>query len=290
MVGEILALSASFFIGLTTVLAKKGIQRTNSTTALLALTIAGTVLFWAISLPAIPLDFFRSKAFFYFALAGVFSPALVRWLFFISLDRVGTSISSSILATGPAFAALIAWVLLKERPTLVIGAGIVLIIVGIVAFQKDLAEKTEVSVRKKVNLVLPLLSACMFGLALVIRKMGLNMLNSPLFGVTVGFTTSLLIYSVVFLFSKTWRDSISLKRDDMVLFCVAGLSLGAGWITLFYALSYGQVAIVASLANLHPLVVVALSYFLMGDIEKLTRKIIFGVAIVVVGVVLITMK
>jgi uncharacterized membrane protein len=138
-------------------------------------------------------------------------------------------------------------------------------------------------------LVFPLLSAIFFGFALVFRKMGLNALNSPIFGVTVGFTTSLVVYSIVLLSLKKWRESISLKRDDLILFCVAGVLLAAGWLTLFYALSYGNVVIVAPLANLHPIVVVALSYFLIGDIEKLTQKTLFGVTIVVMGVVMITM-
>jgi uncharacterized membrane protein len=60
------------------------------------------------------------------------------------------------------------------------------------------------------------------------------------------------------------------------------------WLTLLYALSYGNVVIVAPLANLHPLVVVALSYVFMKDTEKLTSKTIYGAVIVVIGIALIT--
>ena len=56
----------------------------------------------------------------------------------------------------------------------------------------------------------------------------------------------------------------------------------------FYALSIGDAIIVTPLANLHPLVVLLLSYFFLGKIEKITRGILLGACVVVVGVLLIT--
>ena len=49
-------------------------------------------------------ELLNPKAIIPFAIAGVFAPALVRWILFTSFVRVGTAISTSILATIPAFA------------------------------------------------------------------------------------------------------------------------------------------------------------------------------------------
>jgi len=283
-----LAILTSFLIGVTTILMKKAIERTNATSAMLVVTLVGTIIFLLISLPTLPIQYLKSRALAYFAVAGLFSPALVRWLYFISLDRIGTSVSSSILAVGPAFTAIIAFLLLNEKITMPIALGIVIIIAGIVIFERDMHNGAETGGRRSRDLIFPLFSALFFSFAIVTRKMGLNILDSPLFGVTVGFGTSLVIYLVVCLASKKLRSSISVKKADLPYFCAAGLSLTAAWLTMFYALSCGDAVIVTPLSNLHPLFVVVLSYFFLGRTEKITRGILLGVCIVVAGVLLIT--
>jgi uncharacterized membrane protein len=244
-----LALFSSFLISVTTIIMKKGIERTNPTSAMLVVTLSGTLIVLAISLPQIQLDHLRSKAFLLFILAGIFSPALVRWLYFISLDRIGPSMSSSILSTGPAFTAVMATVFLKEKPTLTIALGIILIIGGIITFEKDIQTDGKLTVRNKRDLIFALLAAVLVGLAIVIRKMGLNILDEPLFGVTVGFTTSLVFYALLCLAFKRMRAAISLNRENTLYLCGAGVFLTAGWLTLFYALSHGDAIIVAPLAS-----------------------------------------
>ncbi|UCD78559.1 MAG: DMT family transporter [Desulfobacterales bacterium] len=288
MLAATLAIITSFLISVTTILMKKAIERTNATSAMLMVTLVGTVIFLILSLPTIPFHYLKSKAFPYFVVAGIFSPAVVRWLYFISLDRIGPSVSSSILATGPAFTAIIALILLNEKITLPIGLGIVIIIGGIIIFERDMHNGAESRNSSSKDLIFPLLSALFFSFAIVTRKMGLNILDSPLFGVTVGFATSLVIYLIVCLVSKKLRASISIKKEDFPYFCAAGISLTAAWLTMFYALSYGDAIVVAPLSNLHPLFVLVLSYFFLGRVEKITRGILVGVCVVVAGVLLVT--
>jgi DME family drug/metabolite transporter len=288
MLAATLAIITAFFISVTTILMKKAIERTNATSAMLMVTLVGTVIFLVMSLPTIPFHYLKSKALPYFVVAGIFSPALVRWLYFISLDRIGASVSSSILATGPAFTAMIALVVLHEKLTLSIGLGILTILGGIIIFERDMHNGAESGNRGNKDLIFPLLSAVFFSFAIVTRKMGLNILASPLFGVTVGFVTSFVIYLMVCLFSKKLRASISIKKKDLPYFGAAGISLTAAWLTMFYALSYGDAIIVTPLSNLHPLFVLVLSYFFLGRVEKITKGILLGVFTVVAGVLLVT--
>jgi len=53
------------------------------------------------------------------------------------MDRIGVSISSSILATIPAFASIMAILFLDEKLSLGLAAGIVLIVSGIIIFERD---------------------------------------------------------------------------------------------------------------------------------------------------------
>jgi uncharacterized membrane protein len=288
MPAAILAIITSFLISVTTILMKKAIERTNATSAMLMVTLVGTIIFLLMSLPTLPVYYLKSRALPYFVVAGIFSPALVRWLYFISLDRIGPSVSSSVLATGPAFTAVIALVLLNEKITVQIGLGILIIIGGIILFEREMHNGPGYDSRRSKDLMFPLFSALFFSFAVVTRKMGLNILDSPLFGVTVGFGTSLVIYALVCVFSKKLRASISIKKQDLPYFCAAGISLTAAWLTMFYALSYGDAIIVTPLANLHPLFVLILSYVFLGKAERITRGIVVGACIVVAGVFLIT--
>jgi len=285
-----LALFSSLLISGTTIIMKKGIERTNPTSAMLVVTLVGTLILVGLSLPQIQLDHLKSKAFLLFILAGIFSPALVRWLYFISLDRIGPSMSSSILSTGPVFTAVIATVFLKEKATLNVALGIILIIGGIITFERDIHIDGKLTVRRKQDLIFALLAAFLVGLAIVIRKMGLNILDEPLFGVTVGFTTSLVFYTIMCLAFKGMRAAISLNRKNTLYLCGAGVFLTAGWLTLFYALSYGDAIIVAPLASLHPVMVLGWSYLFFKDMEKITFKTVLGIILVLIGVLLITLR
>ena len=285
-----LALFASLLISGTTIIMKKGIERTNPTSAMLVVTVAGTLILLGFSLPQLQLDQLKSKAFPLFVLAGIFSPALVRWLYFISLDRIGPSMSSSIISTGPAFTAVIAAVFLKEKLTIGVSLGIILIISGIITFERDINSKDKHAARHRRDLVFALLSAIFVGFAIVIRKMGLNILDKPIFGVTVGFTTSLVIYAVMCLAFKRMRAAISLNLRNTLYLSGAGLFLTAGWLTLFYALSYGDAIIVAPLASLHPVIVLGWSYLFFKDLEKITFRTVLGIIIVLIGVLLIALR
>jgi uncharacterized membrane protein len=288
MVAAGLAILASCLIGVATILMKKAVERTNPTTAMLMVTLVGTIVFLIISWLMVPGDYLKSRALIYFAAAGIFSPALVRWLFFISLDRIGASVSASILAMGPAFTALFAIVMLGETLTLQIGLGIMTIIGGIVIFERQLNQQPKPTSHNRKNLLFPLLAAIFFGFAVVLRKKGLNVLDSPVLGVTAGFTTSLIFYSIMCLLSGKLRAAIAIRKKDLPYFIVTGIFLTTAWLTLFYALSYGAAIVVTPLANLHPLMVLILSYFFLGKFEKITAGIIVGVFIVLAGVLLIT--
>jgi uncharacterized membrane protein len=285
-----LALFSSVLISATTIIMKKGIERTNPTSAMLVVTLVGTLLLLGLSLPQVQLGHLKSKAFPLFVLAGIFSPALVRWLYFISIDRIGPSMSSSILSTGPAFTAVIAAVFLKEKVTLNIALGIILIIGGIITFERDLHTDGKLTVRHKQDLIFAVLAAILVGLAIVIRKMGLNILDEPLFGVTVGFTTSLVFYALMCLAFKSMRAAISLNLKNTLYLCGAGVFLTTAWLTLFYALSYGDAIIVAPLASLHPVMVLGWSYLFFKDMEKITFKTVLGIIIVLIGVLLIALR
>lgn len=284
----VLALMASILIGATTILLKECVKRTNPVLTMLVVTLVGTTVFMTFALPTIPLSYLKSPAVWFFMIAGIFSPALVRWFYLVSLKRIGASISSSILATGPAFTAIIAVIFLKEQVTLSVALGITAIVCGIIFFERQHSRDIGTENRRKRDLFLPLLAALFFSLAVVLRKKGLLILDSPLLGVTVGFGTSLVVYLVMLLFSAKMRRSISIAKKDLPHLVGTGILMTGAWFCIFKALSTGDAVVVTPLASLHPIFVVGLSKLFLKDRNEVSPRIIFGAVLVVTGIVLIT--
>jgi uncharacterized membrane protein len=285
------ALLSSLFIGVNTIIIKKSLARANPFTVAALLTFFGAIIFWIVGAFALPAtSFWQSpRGSTYFVIAGIFAPALVRWLFFASMNRVGASISSSILATIPAFAAVIAVIFLDERVSPPMALGLAMIVGGILVFQRDLGDNGPRRQFRRMDLALPLLGALVGSIAINLRKLGLEEINSPILGAVLGFSSALAVYAVIVVLSPTIRRGFRFRMGDMPFFFAGGLSLALGWLCIFYALSHGDVVLVAPLAGLYPIIVLILSVFLLRDVERVTRKTVIGCCIVMAGVLLVTL-
>jgi drug/metabolite transporter (DMT)-like permease len=285
----VFALLSSLFISVNTIVIRKCLARAEPFTVAALLTAVGALIFWAVGAVALPsgLLFVSTRANLLFIVAGIFAPALVRWLFFASMLRVGTSISSSILATIPAFSAIIAVAFLGERPSPTTAIGLVLIVVGIVLFQGESHGDGSRRIVRRVDLLLPLLAAVVGSIAINLRKLGLEEVDSPVLGAVLGFSSALLVYLILLAVSPKLLRSFRFKARDMPLFLAGGSSLALGWLCIFYALSYGPVVLVAPLASLHPLFVLMLSALVLKDVERVTLRTVAGCCVVLGGVLLV---
>jgi len=284
------ALLSSLFIGVNTIIIKKSLARANPFTVAALLTFFGALVFWILGAMVLPPEIYwkNPRGSVCFIIAGVFAPALVRWIFFASMNRVGASVSSSILATIPAFAVVIAVVFLGEQVSFAMVVGLVMIVGGIVVFQRDLNDNGARLRIRRMDLALPLLGALVGSIAINLRKLGLDEINSPILGAVLGFTSALSVYLIIIALSPKMRRSFRFNLRDMPFFLSGGLSLALGWLCIFYALSHGAVVLVAPLAGLYPIIVLILSVFLLKDVERVTRKTVIGCCIVMAGVLLIT--
>lgn len=112
--------------------------------------------------------------------------------------------------------------------------------------------------------------------------------ESLIYFIVAGIFSPALVRWFYFISLDRVGTSVSLKKADLPLLGAAGLCLTVAWLTMFYALSYGDAIIVTPLANLHPLFVLVLSCCFLGKLEKITGGILLGVCVVLAGVLLIT--
>ena len=190
------ALLSSFFIGMNTILVKKSLSRAKPYTVAAVLTFIGTVFFWLLALITWTSDSFLENysAVLFFFIAGIFAPALVRWFYFASVHRVGPSISSAILATIPAFSAVIAILFLNEAMSWILSLGMSMIVGGIIFFERDMNGHASDRNLRRTDLALPVLASIAAAIAINLRKLGLQELNSPILAAAVGFGSASIVY------------------------------------------------------------------------------------------------
>lgn len=279
---ELVALSPAIFFSLSSIMTRKGLDGSTPHTGSLVVLIV-QVVFFSASLAVV--DFSRISLSVYwiaFVAAGLSSPALSLLFLYRSIQRIGVAPTSSISNTHAIFGALWAFMFLGERPPAMVWLGILLVVAGVFWMTSGGGP-----LARGRALFLPFASAAFFGLAHMLRKLGLGGMESLVFG---GFlqSVSACIVGPVFLKASTgWRPFV-FNRTSLVNFIWAGLAMGAAQLTLMAALSMGDVSRVSPLVATVPLFTLALAPLILGRRERITSRIVFGALFIVAGVILVT--
>lgn len=280
---------AALLLGTGPVLSKRGLSMGATWTEnVLAVLVTRGALLWAVLFVASggdPLAGLSPAVAGIFVLGGVLASGAGRLCLSIGIDRVGSSLSNAFSNVRPAFAVLLAIAWLGEVVTPGMAVGVVVIVGGLVVL--SLSRGGDVSGWKRTDLVFPLVAALLFAGGNVVRRYGFTV--SPigsLQAVTVGETGALA--AVVGFAAATGRLSIEGPRRAFGYFAVAGVLASAGLLSLFAALRIGPVAVVDPVVATAPLVTTAVAAVLLRDLERITRRLVAGVVLVVAGVAVLT--
>lgn len=220
----------------------------------------------------------------WFFLSGIVHPGLAVTLFLIGSRRLGVSRTTSISSAAPLIGVIVGVIILGERPGVAIWLGGLCIVAGIVAIS---GEKPEGAFEAK-DLLYPLLSGFAFGLAPVLRKLGLNHIPSIPYGVGVAGLGGLIgLGAVVRAFPEGER--LRLERRGLPLFALAASLALVARLLFFDALKRGDFSRVVFLINTTPVFVLLLSWVALRGSERLTPRLVGGTVAVVVGVWAVTM-
>jgi len=287
MIVELLAISAAFFYGLSGVLVRKGLisdPESSPLSAVFITMLTQFIVMWGLYIFSSPP--FHLQALLVFALAGIIAQCIGRTMNYQGLSKLGVSKNNTIVGTNPLFSVLIATIFLGEVFTPPIYAGIILIILGVILIIQKNKGENKVEKGKNWLLIFPFTAAMCYGVNTNIRKIGLNILPSPIAGSTFAVSAALGVYILLLFLSKKIRN-ISLNIRN-IYFIGSGLSICTAWICSFSALTMGKVTIVSPIQGTSPLFMLISSKIILKT-EKITYKIAMGALAVVSGVILISM-
>lgn len=281
MLWLIMAVLSAFFAGLTAVLAKCGIKKTDSDLATALRTIIVLIFSWIMVFIVGSADTIMqisTKSLIFLILSGLATGA--SWICYFKALSVGdinkvvpVDKSSTILSV------LLAIIIFNETNNLPVKllATSMLAIGILLMIEKKNSEKQENG-----SLWLPYAagSAVFAALTSILAKVGISGVESNL-GTAIR-TLVILVMAWAIVFAKGKQVQVkSIDKKELLFISLSGLATGASWLCYYYAIQNGIVSVVVPIDKMSILVSVAFSYIVFN--EKLSKKAIFGLLLMLCG-------
>lgn len=283
----IFAFLSAFFAGITSILAKCGIRKTDSNVATFIRTIV--VLLFSLLMVAIVGSFptlknLSAKTILFLVLSGLSTGA--SWLcYFRALQKGNINKVVPIDKSSTVLTIVLATIFLGESITLYKTLGIIAIGVGTLMMieKKDTENKTE----EKGWLFYAILSAVFASLTSILGKVGIEGVESNL-GTAIRTVVVIVMSFIMVSVTGKVKDIKKIDKKELAFILLSGLSTGASWLFYYRALQDGEASIVVPIDKLSILVTIAFSYFVFK--EKLVKKAFIGLVLIVVGTLVLLIK
>jgi drug/metabolite transporter, DME family len=216
-----------------------------------------------------------------FGLAGLVHFFLGWTLLNVSQDRIGAARTSPLLTTVPLFGLAIAAVTLGQTPGTAALAGIAVMVAGALVITDP---RAEAGLRWQDSLP-GVATAFLWALSPVFTVEGLEELDSPLLGVTIGLVFSAVAYALVLAATPGERRSArDLPREGVALKLVSGVLVALAIWGRWEALDLADVGVVLALNLLAVPTVLLLAPVIAGrHLEHVDARIWLGAGLVVAG-------
>lgn len=281
------ATGSAFFAGITSILAKCGISKTDSDVATAIRTIVVLVFSWVMTLITGTLSGITEiseKTLLFLVLSGIATGA--SWLcYFKALQNGDVNKVVPIDKSNTILTILLACIFFHEGLSLfklvcvcLIGLGTMLMI--------NRKEDVKSNSLDKSWLIYAILSAVFASLTSILGKIGISGIDSNL-GTAIR-TSVVLVMAWLMVFVKNKQSEIiSIDIKELLFIVLSGFATGASWLCFYRALQDGPASIVVPIDKLSILVTIGFSRVVFH--EKLSRKALLGLILITVGTVTMTM-
>jgi drug/metabolite transporter (DMT)-like permease len=253
------------------------------------------------------------RAFFMFAAAGAFSTYLGRWFFYESVVRFGPAKASIFQISSPLFTALMAWLLLGERLSVLVALGMVMTIAGLmlVSYKPGFFSRRSTvaamapdgepapSVEKpralqrvmQSVLLLGMGSSLAYAIGNVLRGTAVRDWNEPILGALIGAASGL---ALQFAFGSG-RAGMAARlrqasRSGMALFALIGVTTISAQMFVIGSMRYIPLSVATLVTLCTPILVFPLSYLLFKNDDKITATVLGGSGLTLLGIFIIVMR
>lgn len=279
------AIGSAFFAGITAVLAKCGIRKTDSDVATAVRTIVVLLFSWLLVLIMgtwTEITEIDGKTLMFLVLSGLATGA--SWLcYFHALQKGDINKVVPIDKSSTVLTILLALIFLHEGLTWGKAVSIILIGIGTLLMISRKEGKSDLK-QGGGWLIYAVLSAVFASLTAILGKIGITGVDSNL-GTAIRTTVVLVMaWGMVFITGRQ-HEVKKIQKKELGFIGLSGLATGASWLCYYRALQDGPASVVVPIDKLSILVTIVFSWIVFQ--EKLTKKSALGVACITVGTVLL---
>ncbi|MGN1109050.1 MAG: EamA family transporter [Oscillospiraceae bacterium] len=277
------AAGSAFFAGVTSILAKCGIRKTDSTAATAIRTIvvlAMSIVMVMIVGSAGEISEISGRTWLFLVLSGLATGA--SWLcYFKALQNGDVNKVVPIDKSSTVLTILLSFIFLHENVTPLKFICLTAIACGTLL----MIEKKESAGEKRSGVWLPyaIMSAVFASLTSILGKIGIDGVESNL-GTAIRTAVVLIMAWLMVAVTGKFSAVMNIPRRELLFICLSGLATGASWLCYFKALQDGPASVVVPIDKLSILVTILFSYIVFH--EKLTKKAAVGLALLTAGTLL----
>ena len=284
MIWIVAAVFSAVFAGLTSILAKCGIKKTDSDLATALRTIVVLLFSWIMVFVVGSYDTIAAidpKSIIFLILSGLATGA--SWICYFKALSVGDinkvvpiDKSSTVLTVLLAIICFgeVSSLAVKLIATAILAVGILLMVE-----KKQAEQKTEC----KSWALYAVLSAVFAALTSILAKVGIEGVESNL-GTAIRTGVVLVMTWVIVLAKRKHREIKHIDKKELLFIGLSGIATGASWLCYYYAIQNGIVSVVVPIDKMSVLVTVLFSYFVFR--ERLSKKAWLGLALMLTGTLL----
>lgn len=282
------AFGSALFAGITAILAKIGIRNTDSNLATAIRTIVILIFSWLMVFivgSQSLIYHIRGQTLLFLVLSGLATGA--SWLcYFKALQMGDVNKVTPIDKSSTVLTMILAFIFLNEKITFMKFIGMCGLGIGtyMMITKKD-SEAKEIKDTRW--LFYAVLSAVFASLTSILGKVGISGVESNL-GTAIRTIVVLIMAWIIVFVSKKQTEIKKIDKRSWLFLCLSGITTGTSWLCYYKALQQGQASIVAPIDKLSIVASVIFSYFILK--EKLTRKSLLGLIIIVIGTLLLLIK
>ena len=278
------AVLSAVFAGLTSILAKCGIKKTDSDVATALRTIVVLVFAWVMVFVVGSqgtITEIAPRSLLFLVLSGLATGA--SWIcYFKALSMGDINKVVPIDKSSTVLTVLLAIICFGETGNLTVKLiATVILAVGIfLMVEKKQAENQAVG---RGWMLYAVLSAVFAALTSILAKVGISGVESNLGTAIRTGVVLLLSWAIVFGRGKH-KQLKTLDKRELLFISLSGLATGASWLCYYYAIQMGEVSVVVPIDKLSIVVTVAFSYVVFK--EKLSLKAGVGLLLMIAGTLL----
>ena len=277
----LMAILSSVFAGLTSILAKCGIKKTDSDVATAIRTVVVLIFSWIMVFIVGSYNTIADisgNSLLFLVLSGLSTGA--SWICYFKALSIGdVNKVVPIDKSSTVLTVLLAIILFGETQNLAVKlVGTLLLAVGIFLMIEKKAQKGEQ--KGKSYMVYAVLSAIFAALTSILAKVGISGVESNL-GTAIRTAVVLVMAWIIVFAGKKQASLKTLDKKELVFICLSGVATGASWLCYYWAIQNGNVSVVVPIDKMSILIAVTFSYFVFK--EKLSLKALFGLILMLLG-------